>query len=294
MNKNRSLLVWIIILIAIWILPACKPGSPSQTSGDVERMTGYLTLQDGRLVEYRIMIPRSWIDEEVYIYRKEGKINYFDYNVEPKESLFSITALSEAEWQQAQQELGHGEKIVSQGGITLVYNVALANPYQGPQAEQFQQLVGEVKNVLGSLTMTVISTPAEMELARITLLDFYEQLSMGNYAKAVELFGGQYENLIDMNPDTDPGDYTALLEQACTINGFECLMVKEIVREEQSWPDLFTFTLTFANPDGSLFERSACCGADETQDPTVSQFQMRVGKTPDGNFKVFDMPVYVP
>ncbi len=294
MNKKRYLLGSILIFITMCILPACQAGSPSPQPGEVERMTNYLTLQDGRLIEYELLIPRIWIDEEMFIYRKDGNVNYFDYNSGQKQSLFKITAFTEAEWQQAQQEAGQGEKIVTQDGITLVYNVALDNPYDGLQAENFQKMVGEVNNIVDTLTMTVISSPAEMELARGTLLNFFQQLATGNYTGAVELFGGPYENLIDMNPNTDSKDHAALMEQACTINGFSCLRVKEVVRAEQTWPDLFTFTVEFSNPDGSLFERSACCGADETQDPTVSQFQMRVSKTPGGNFKVLDMPVYVP
>jgi hypothetical protein len=280
----------------ISVLPACKSNSPSPQSGNVEQMTGYLTLQDGRLIEYGILIPRSWTEEEKFEYRKDGNVNYYDYTANPKHNLFVIAAFPEVQWQETRKELKYSEVVFSQEGIVIVYNVVLDNPYTGAQADDFQQMLGQVKSVAGSLTTSIISTSDEMERARNTLLTFFDKLSTANYAEAAGFYGGTYENLIEMNPTTDPNDRAALLEQACTINGFKCLQVKEVVHEEQTWPDLFTFILEFMNPDGNLFVLYDCCGPRGLEKPIQSRFEYRVGRVPQlGNvFLVQTLPVYMP
>ncbi len=296
MLKKRPMLAWMIIFIIVSLLPACKTNSLSPQSGDVERMTGYLTLQDGRLIEYGILIPRSWTEEEKFEYRKDGNINYYDYTANPKHTLFVIAAFPEEQWQETRKELKYSQVLFSQDEIVIVYNVALDNPYSGAQAEDFQQMAGQVKSVAGSLTASMISTSDEMEMARNTLLSFFDQLSAGNYTKAAELYGGTYENLIEMNPEINSNDHAALLESACMINGFKCLQVKDVVRQEQTWPDLFTFTLEFSNPDGTLLEISDCCGTSGLEETNQSSFEYRVARVPQaGNiFLVQTLPVYLP
>lgn len=296
MYKKSQFLAWMIIFIIISFLSSCKPNSLSPQSGDVERMTGYLTLQDGRLIEYKILIPRRWNDEEKYEYRKDGNINYFDYTANPKHALFVIAAFPEAQWLETRKEQKYSEVVFSQEGIVIIYNVVLDNPYTGVQAEDFQRMLDQAKSVAGSLSASIISTSDDMETARNTLLSFFDQLSAGNYAKAAELYGGTYENLIEMNPDIDQNDHTVLLENACTINGFMCLKIKDIVREEQTWPDLFTFTVEFSNPDGTLLEISDCCGTSGLENSAQSRFEYRVGRIPQlGNiFLVQTLPVYIP
>jgi len=87
-----------------------------------------------------------------------------------------------------------------------------------------------------------------------------------------------------------------LLERACAVNGFQCLKVKEIVQQVQDWPDTYTFTIEFLNPDGSLFVLGACCGASETDMPPQSRFDVVVMRIPQaGNaLRVQSLPVYVP
>jgi len=291
-----------LLIVSLALLVACapasispKPISPIQSS-DTEPMSGYLTLQDGRLVEYKILIPKDWNEEEKIEYRKEGNTNYFDYRANPKYTLFSIAAFTEAVWQEIKQEPGHGEQLLTQDGIVYVYNIALDNPYAGSQAEEFQKMAEQVQNVVSSLSASIISTAAEMEEARNVLVTFFNLLSEGNYAEATELYGGTYENLSDMNPEVDPNDHAALLKNACAINGFQCLQIKEIVQEIQDSPTTFIFTLEFSNPDGSLFVLNACCGATGTETPPQSRFDYIVNRVPQlGNiFLVQWLPVYVP
>jgi len=145
-------------------------------------------------------------------------------------------------------------------------------------------------------TLTPIPSAENEMLARAVLVAFFDALNGGWYAEAAVQYGGSYEGLIDMNPDVDPNDHAALLERACTTNGFQCLRVKEIVQQVQDSPDSYTFTIEFLNPDGSLFVRGACCGASETDMPPQSRFDVVVMSVPQaGNaLRVQNLPVYVP
>lgn len=145
-------------------------------------------------------------------------------------------------------------------------------------------------------TLTPIPSAENEMLARAVLVAFFDALNGGWYAEAAVQYGGSYEGLVDMNPDVDPTDHAALLERACTTNGFQCLRVKEIVQQVQDSPDSYTFTIEFLNPDGSLFVRGACCGASETDMPPQSRFDVVVMSVPQaGNaLRVQNLPIYVP
>jgi hypothetical protein len=57
--------------------------------------------------------------------------------------------------------------------------------------------------------------------------------------------------------------------------------------------DIYFFAVEFSLPDGALFVRGPCCGADETQMPSTSKFEYRV-QAANSKYFVLDMPVYVP
>jgi len=145
-------------------------------------------------------------------------------------------------------------------------------------------------------TLTPSPSMDDIVLARAVLVAFFDALNGGWYAEAAVQYGGSYAELIDMNPGVDPNDHAALLERACAVNGFQCLKVKEIVQQVQDWPDTYTFTIEFLNPDGSLFVLGACCGASETDMPPQSRFDVVVMRIPQaGNaLRVQSLPVYVP
>ncbi len=151
-------------------------------------------------------------------------------------------------------------------------------------------------HVTSAACETLTPDSGDLAQARMALLAFFDALNAGQYQKAVELYGGSYEELIADNPDVDPDDHVTLLERACSQNGFQCLQVKEILREEQAWPDDFTFTIEFLNRDGSLFLLGSCCGVTEADQQPQSQFGYTVKRIPQaGNvFRVQELPVYVP
>ncbi len=73
----------------------------------------------------------------------------------------------------------------------------------------------------------------DVEQAQQTLVAFFDSLNQGQYAEAVELYGGDYEVLTDNNPSLDPSDYVALWKNACTINGAQCLPVRTATLERK-------------------------------------------------------------
>lgn len=142
------------------------------------------------------------------------------------------------------------------------------------------------------------SPSAEMvsdeQMALDVLVTFLESLHDGKYDQAVPLYGGTYETMIAYNPDTAPGDYAALLRNACTVNGIQCLRVKSAELDRKVSEEEFIFRVEFLNADGMLFVLGPCCGADETDSPPHSVFYLTVVKVEPNKFAVMDMPPYVP
>jgi hypothetical protein len=129
-------------------------------------------------------------------------------------------------------------------------------------------------------------------MAMETLTQFFSYLHDGLYADAARLYGGSYQELADMNSLIDPADNEALWENACKINGFQCLYVESIGPMRHTSPTEFTFLVGFMDTEGNSFRREACCG--DTSSTPQKIFEFRVQKAQDGRFKVMDLPVYVP
>jgi hypothetical protein len=134
---------------------------------------------------------------------------------------------------------------------------------------------------------------AEVSEARQVLLGYFSALSDGRYAEASARYGGNYEVLQSYNPNLPEGDHAALFERACTANGFMCLEVLEVIRQEVISANEFQIVVRFANPDGSLFVRGPCCGASEEEMPAESEFAYSVRRVGE-RFFVADLPVYLP
>jgi hypothetical protein len=132
----------------------------------------------------------------------------------------------------------------------------------------------------------------EWQAAQQALVDYFAALNQGQYSRVIDLYGGSYENLIDMNPQIAQDAYAALWESGCTINGLQCLPVRSAELSEQV-DGTFVFTVEFSNPDGSRFVLGPCCGASATEMPPMEQFTYQVVKQ-DGRYLVIDLPVLVP
>lgn len=137
-------------------------------------------------------------------------------------------------------------------------------------------------------------TLSDDQLALHVLVDFLESLHDGKYDEAAQLHGGTYEFMIDHNPGIDPNDHTALLQNACTINGAQCLQVKTAGLDKKVTNKEFVFKVDLLNADGTLFVLGPCCGGNETEFPPQSIFYFTVVKVDKDKFIVMNMPPYAP
>ncbi len=135
---------------------------------------------------------------------------------------------------------------------------------------------------------------SDQELALEVLSGFLTDLHRGRYSKAVSLYAGTYETMIDHNPSIDPQDRAALLRNACTINGAQCLEVRTAGLDSQISEAEFLFKVEFQTVDGAPFVLGPCCGASQTEQPPITVFLLRVVKNDAGQFQVMDMPPYAP
>jgi hypothetical protein len=133
---------------------------------------------------------------------------------------------------------------------------------------------------------------AQLEAARGVLAHYFSLLSEGQYADAVTLYGGGYENLRDWNPAADRDDLAGLLEQGCTVNGLRCLPAKTIMAMGAGAPDTYAFAVQFQDRDGSMFALMSGVDWAENSFPE-SLFEFTVVKEGD-SFVVLDLPIYVP
>lgn len=154
-------------------------------------------------------------------------------------------------------------------------------------------LIGCAAERVTTSQLTPTSLPSTAQEAHDTLVRFFMLLSAKEYIEADALYGGSHETLRDWNPDVDPSDHIKLWERACEQNGLRCLLLRSLSFIEVRG-DTYIFQVEFSNPDGSLFVRGPCCGANETDMPPESQFEYRVTRYANGKFLVMDLPPYVP
>jgi len=144
-------------------------------------------------------------------------------------------------------------------------------------------------------TLVPTSLPSTASEAQQTLIKFFDLLNAKQYAEADALYGGDYEQLKIFSSDTNPAPsgHAKLWADACQLAGLQCLKVRSATFKNLQG-DTYIFQVEFSNPDGSLFVRGPCCGANETDMPSVSQFEYHVARTATGAFHVMDLPPYIP
>lgn len=137
------------------------------------------------------------------------------------------------------------------------------------------------------------SLPSTASEAQDVLINFLTSLHVKDYAQAVPLYGGEYEQFQVFNPEIHPNDKAELWAWACDNQLLQCLEVRSATFKEMTG-DSYIFQVEFSNADGSLFVLGPCCGANETEMPPVSQFEFTVSRNADGTFVVMNTPPYVP
>jgi hypothetical protein len=125
------------------------------------------------------------------------------------------------------------------------------------------------------------------------LLAFFAALATESYPEAARLYGGSYDVLRGWNPDTDPGDLTALWSAACRHNGLVCLANAEVLRTERVSAEETRITVRFLTAAGEPFVLGPCCGATPEEMPPTREFGFSVRRHGDA-YRVHDLPVYVP
>ena len=147
--------------------------------------------------------------------------------------------------------------------------------------------------LLVALFMACTTKTSNPEMARQALASFFAELNAGRYDAVSYWYGGSYETLAGYNPEVDPDDHTTLWQNGCQINGLQCLTLRTVTFNERTNNGEYLFTVEFNTPEGELFVLEACCGDNPTTPPQF-QFEYRVVKGGNGEFRVLDMPVYVP
>jgi len=147
--------------------------------------------------------------------------------------------------------------------------------------------------VLTSTSLPPTSLPSIASEAQEVLVKFLTSLHTKNYADAVPLYGGEYDQLQVFNPELDPNDHLALWTWTCDNQLLQCLEVRSTTFKELRG-DTYVFQVEFNNPDGSLFVLGPCCGANLTDMPPVSQFEYIVSRNAEHRFVVMNTPPYVP
>ena len=138
------------------------------------------------------------------------------------------------------------------------------------------------------------SALADFESAQQTLISFFSLLNDGEYKRAAALYGGMYHSLQDLNPKVDPNDHAALFKNVCTVNGAQCLEVRQSTLLDQPTPADFRFSVEFSNEDGSLFSRGPCCGDDSNSNDAQTAFIYTVRLACTGDYQVLGLPVFSP
>jgi len=140
--------------------------------------------------------------------------------------------------------------------------------------------------------------------AALALHEFLSSLYWGargglaeyTYERAAALYAGSYETLIGMNPNLDPSGHAALLRRACEVNGYRCLLLRDVISSSAWWGQggavVVYFTVYLADPRGGIFALGPCCGEEDGLPQTW--FSFSVQESEDGSFQVLELPPYVP
>lgn len=120
--------------------------------------------------------------------------------------------------------------------------------------------------------------------------EFYHDLSAGHYQAATTHYRGGYTMLAGWNPDIAADNFAGLLGAACE-RQLICLPVAHVQVVEQPSTEPLTVSVQFRERDGTLLERTGCCGEDEAEART--QFECRVWF--EASSITHDcLPVYIP
>lgn len=137
---------------------------------------------------------------------------------------------------------------------------------------------------LNSSMVDVVKTTDENE-AEGTLITFLSSLYEKDYEAAAMVYGGDYDQLREWNPDVGPTDLALLWKRGCEQNGLQCMEIRNTDFASQPDKNTFFFNVWFNNPDRI---------SEFTQLGGTSMFSFTVIKTDQKKYLVMTMPVYTP
>ncbi|UQZ32741.1 hypothetical protein C2I18_03715 [Paenibacillus sp. PK3_47] len=117
-----------------------------------------------------------------------------------------------------------------------------------------------------------------------TLEQYMQAIANKDAEKLVELYGGSYQGLMNLSPETDPEDEQKIFNQYLEL--IPNISLKEILDQTEVSKDEYKFVITLQHEDGTLFQA-------QESDIITDKFTYTV-KRVDGKLKVMELPPYQP
>jgi len=115
-----------------------------------------------------------------------------------------------------------------------------------------------------------------------TLEQYIQGIANQDAAKLVELYGGSYQGLINLFPETDPNDKQKLFDQYLKL--LPKISLKEILDQTEVSKDEYKFVITLKQEDGTLFHTR--------EFDTITDKFTYTAKRVDGKLKMMELPPY--
>lgn len=205
-------------------------------------------------------------------------------------NLFIATSLGEdTEVRQVKRDLSE-----VQANAESVTEFGLSDPV----VLEFIHASSEIRDCISDCISSTIpkdcTEAPDVESAQQALVSFFSYLHDAEFEQASALYGGEYDVMQDQNPTIDPDDHASLFRNACTVNGTQCLEVRQSTLLDRPSPTEFRFSVEFSNEDGSHFSRGPCCGDDNPNNVDQTEFIYTVQFECTGKYYVLEAPVYLP
>lgn len=115
-----------------------------------------------------------------------------------------------------------------------------------------------------------------------TLEQYIQAIANKDAEKMVELYGGSYQGLMNVSPETDPDNEVELFNKYLEL--IPNISLKEILDQTEVSKDEYQFVITLQHEDGTLFQTREF-------DTITDKFTYTV-KRVDGRLKVMEVPPY--
>jgi len=129
------------------------------------------------------------------------------------------------------------------------------------------------------------SAGTERDTAQSALQSYFSLLSDHRFEEAASYYGGSYEALTHDKSESNY-DHAALLKDACTRNGYQCLPIRSIKAARQIDSNTFEFSVEFTSQNGGLLSR-------DNSGALQYDFPFTVVRS-SGRYLVQELPIQLP